>query len=620
MNDKNINRKITVIFATDVVNYSKHMEIDENQTIKNLRICEKILKGLFEKYEARLFNSGGDSFLSEFPSAVSAVECAVEFQNLIKKRNTSDDTDIKLEFRVGLNSGDVVIENENLLGDGVNIAARLESLSQPNGITISKSIYDYVKSKTKHEFHDLGIQKIKNNEFHAYDIILDPNQKRKLNKYKSKKYKLPLFSALLLILVLGVYGIYNIETKNNSLKDDTSLPLVLIEPFKTSNNDEISDDISFGLTESLITTLSNYNGIDIFSSKTSTHVGKNNYTDEFLREKYKVDYVVRGSIQTIGNSSRITVNLVDLKNDKIIWSDKNNFKIDNIFEAQDIIGINITKTLQVDATEGKIATDWLKEFVDFETYTYALNWRHEILKFTPDGYTNSEKYYELLKNNIPKNGIFYNISAWRIFWKIVNGFSEDFKKDITELNINIENAINLRGNHSDYALKAMNELIFLSRDCKIALADAEKALSLGTDSEIYTIAGSVNSGCGNLDKGINLNKKALRLTPNDNGWLITNNIVVDLYQLGRLQEISEIVDDNINKADLKESILGIYAIVLHKSGENDKAKELLEKAKTKGLTKDFINRWLGASKFVSENGLSASQMMLSDLKEIGKID
>ena len=84
------------------------------------------------------------------------------------------------------------------------------------------------------------------------------------------------------------------------MKDDTSLPLVLIEPFKTSNNDEISDDISFGLTESLITSLSNYKGIDIFSSKTSTHVGKNNYTDEFLREKYKVDFIVRGSIQTIG--------------------------------------------------------------------------------------------------------------------------------------------------------------------------------------------------------------------------------------------------------------------------------------------------------------------------------
>ena len=101
--------------------------------------------------------------------------------------------------------------------------------------------------------------------------------------------------------------------------------------------------------------------------------------------------------------------------------------------------------------------------------------------------------------------------------------------------------------------------------------------------------------------------------------MITNNIVVDLYHLGRLQEITVIIADYINKADLKESILGIYAIVLHKSGENEKAKELLEKAKTKGLTKDFIIRWLGASKFVSENGLSASQMMLSDLNEIGKI-
>ena len=137
-----IDRKIAVIFATDVVGYSKHMEVNESETVKNLRACEKLLREAFDKHKGRLFNTGGDSFLAEFPSAVSAVECAVEFQETIKERNASDETTVKLQFRIGINLGEVIKEKDNFLGDDVNIAARLEALAQTNGVTISKVIYD----------------------------------------------------------------------------------------------------------------------------------------------------------------------------------------------------------------------------------------------------------------------------------------------------------------------------------------------------------------------------------------------------------------------------------------------------------------------------------------------
>ncbi|XAT57575.1 hypothetical protein GN241_09490 [Rhodobacteraceae bacterium IMCC1335] len=198
MAKQKIERKVAVIFATDVVSYSKHMEADESETIHNLRECETLLTSLFELYDGRLFNTGGDSFLAEFPSAVSAVDCAVEFQKRIRKRNLSEETSVKLKFRIGINSGDVVKEKDNLLGDGVNIAARLEALAQTGGISISKVIYAFIKGKTSYEFHDLGIQKIKQNEFHAYDLILDPSQKRKLdgnNTNISKKKNLAIVAV-----------------------------------------------------------------------------------------------------------------------------------------------------------------------------------------------------------------------------------------------------------------------------------------------------------------------------------------------------------------------------------------------------------------------------------------
>ena len=122
MSDEEIERKIAVIFATDVVGYSKHMEANEVQTLKNLRACREILEGLFKQHGGRTFNTAGDSVLGEFSSAVSAVVCASEFQDLIKERNQSNDNNLKMEFRIGINMGDVVQEKGNLYGEGVNLS------------------------------------------------------------------------------------------------------------------------------------------------------------------------------------------------------------------------------------------------------------------------------------------------------------------------------------------------------------------------------------------------------------------------------------------------------------------------------------------------------------------
>ena len=193
MAEKEIDRKVAIILATDVVNYSKHMETNESETVKNLRACELILQKVIKKHDGRLFNSGGDSFFIEFQSAVEAVECAVAFQNDIKKRNSSDKITVPLEFRIGISMGDVIKEKENLLGDGVNIAARLEALAQTNGITVSKNIYELVKAKTSHKYNDLGVQKVKKMSFMLmiFSLIHLKKEHLKLNLVQTLNY-LPL--------------------------------------------------------------------------------------------------------------------------------------------------------------------------------------------------------------------------------------------------------------------------------------------------------------------------------------------------------------------------------------------------------------------------------------------
>ena len=148
MSEKKIDRKIAVIFVTDVVGFSKLMERNEDATLQSFRACKEILDKLFEEHGGRIFNTAGDSVLAEFQSAVSAVICASEFQKLLKERNLNVAEESQMHFRIGLNMGDVIVEGENLYGDGVNVAARLEALSQPDGVCLSKSIHDFVAQKT----------------------------------------------------------------------------------------------------------------------------------------------------------------------------------------------------------------------------------------------------------------------------------------------------------------------------------------------------------------------------------------------------------------------------------------------------------------------------------------
>ena len=237
MSNEDIDRKIAVIFATDVVGYSKHMEKDEDATLASLNACNKIIEPIIKKQKGRIFNTGGDSVFAEFPSAVAAINVAVEFQKQIKVRNDKDTTEVKLEYRIGINMGDVVKQGDkNLMGDGVNIAARLEALAQPGGITISKNVYDLVANKTKYEFNDLGIQNVKENQFHAYDLLLNPSQKRKLKTQSSNTKLIGMIGGAIAAVFIGLFfsGVLDKEKKivQDSAVSSLSIPTILVYPFE----------------------------------------------------------------------------------------------------------------------------------------------------------------------------------------------------------------------------------------------------------------------------------------------------------------------------------------------------------------------------------------------------
>ena len=349
MSEEEIDRKIAVIFATDVVGYSKHMEADENETVKNLRACEKILTGLFKKYKGRLFNSGGDSFLAEFPSAVSAIECAVEFQKMIKERNSSEEASVKLQFRIGINSGDVIKESGNLLGDGVNIAARLEALAQSGGVSISKSIFDYVSNKTGFEFNDQGLQKVKQNEFYVYDVVLDQNQKRVLKREDKKKFPIIIaVTSLLLIVCLGFF--FANPFKQEVQKDKTTELIdtrsnIIIMPFENQTGKEENSFLQEALALGINNTLSDLN-LDIKfvdPSETRSHAEKNTPYRE-LSGQHNIDYIVTGLIQGTQEVLRIQMRIDDLVSSETVFKDEHEFKKNiDLIEIQDTLAMYLMK-------------------------------------------------------------------------------------------------------------------------------------------------------------------------------------------------------------------------------------------------------------------------------------
>ena len=330
MTTQDTDRKIAVIFATDVVGYSKHMEKNEDATLASLNDCNKIIEPLIKKQKGRIFNTGGDSVFAEFPSAVAAVNTAAEFQKQIKARNDKDTTEVKLEYRIGINMGDVVKQGDaNLMGDGVNVAARLEALAQPGGITMSKNVYDLVANKTKYEFNDLGIQKVKQNQFHAYDLLLDPSQKRKLKTQSSNTKLIGIIGGAIAAVFMGLFFSGVLDT-NKRL--DTSKIIVL--PFKSLNTSEKESLLALGLSQDLGSKLTK-------SSKSLNIMNINKRPDDLkaLSKKTQASYILDGNIRKIDNILRVKVDLIEGESVSNIWSETYDKELtgQNIFILQDLI-------------------------------------------------------------------------------------------------------------------------------------------------------------------------------------------------------------------------------------------------------------------------------------------
>ena len=324
-----VERRLSAILAADVAGYSRLMHNDEEATHAKLTaLLTDAVDPAIAEHGGRIVKNTGDGFLAEFPSAVEAVRAAVQFQTRIKELTIGDAEDRRIAFRVGINIGDVIVEPHDIFGDGVNIAARLESIAEPGGICISSSAYDHVRGKVGVEFADLGEQNLKNiaRPVRAYAVVRDGPSPATRAGARSR--------ARLQRLVLSI----------------------VVLPFANLGGDPEQDYFVDGVTESLTTDLSRISGSFVIARNTAfTFKGKAVDVKQVGRE-LNVRYVLEGSVQRSGNRLRVNVQLIDAETGNHLWAERFDKPVADLFDMQDEIVSRLANTLRCPAHCGRGAT------------------------------------------------------------------------------------------------------------------------------------------------------------------------------------------------------------------------------------------------------------------------
>ena len=368
MADEGFKRKLTAILSADVVGYSRLMEDNEEATIQSINAYCKSISTLIEQYRGRVVDTTGDNIMAEFSSVVDAVKCAVETQKEINERNADLPENRRMLFRIGVNLGDIVEEDDKIYGDGVNIAARLEGLAEAGGICISRTAYDQVKNKLELGYEYLGEHSVKNisEPVHVYKVLMEPEVAGKVIGEKRKERRRMVIAAMIVLLigVAGLAGWYlyieqakRIEPASveNMAYPLPEKPSIAVLPFDNMSGDPKQDYFSDGLTDQIISVLSKVEYLFVIArNSTFTYKGKPVKVQQ-VAEEMGVRYVMEGGVQKAEDRVRITVQLIDALKGHHLWSESYDRELKDIFALQDEITMKVATAMRVKLTAGDLA-------------------------------------------------------------------------------------------------------------------------------------------------------------------------------------------------------------------------------------------------------------------------
>jgi len=535
MAEEGFKRKLTAILSADVVGYSRLMDADEDATIRTLTAYRSAITDVVQQYRGRIVDTTGDNLLAEFASAVDAVNCAVEIQRELAERNAGLPYNRKMEYRIGVNVGDVVEEEDRIYGDGVNIAARLEAMAEAGGICISGRAYDQVANKLKLEYENLGEHQVKNisTPIRVYRVLSYPGAAAhrvvRAKRVLEKSWRnTALAMGLVIIAGVAVAAIWNMYMRPTPSVEPAGVEKssIAVLPFDNLSVDTEQEYFADGMTDELITNLSKISGLLVISRNSSfTYKGKPVKIQQVAKE-LDVRYVLEGSVQRDGDRVRIRAQLIDGVTDHHLWAESYDAVMEDIFVLQDEITRKIASALAVKLTGEDQELFEIKETDNIEAYDALLKGIEHFSQKTPDGYAKAISYYKLAIELDPNYSRAHAKLASAYLSSSQTGFSGVWQRIYRDRLLARKHLEIAMSKPTSTAYIVASEMAKFRRRFDKATSNAERAIALDpNDPGAYSTMAGVLISTGRPLQGLEFVKKSMRLDP--------HNIHDDLYWKGK---------------------------------------------------------------------------------------
>jgi len=594
MTTKDVKRKLTAILSADVKGYSRLMGEDEKGTVRTLNTYKEIMTGLVQHHRGRVVGTAGDSMLSEFASVVDAVECAVEIQKELKTRNAELPENRRMEFRIGVNLGDVIEDGDQILGDGVNIAARLESLSEVGGVCISGTAFDHVKNKLNLGYKYLGEQTVKNilEPVRVYRVLMEPEAVGKVigeKKAKPTPWRRWVTALVIVLIVIpaaiAFWKFYirptppvEVASKEKMTFKLPDKPSVAVLPFTNMSGDPKEDYLGDGIAEEIITALSKTPKLFVIA-RNSTFVYKGKPVSiKQVAETLGVQYVLEGSVRKTGNKVRITAQLIDALSGHHIWAERYDRDLEDIFAIQDEISLKITSALNVRLSDGEIALFFGTGTKNLEAYLKLIQARSLIINLNKENNAQAKKMVEEVTTMDPNYPMAYTFLAVIYYYDVILGTSQSPKESIAKGIKMAQKSISL-DNKISYPHGALSLLYVLKNDYDKAVSEAEIGVALEPNSAYsYNFLGHALNYSSRYSEAISAFEKTIRLDPIP-PYVTLNGLAHSLRMVGRYEEAVTIFKKLLQKLpDNLQGQMGLtatYSMMGRDADARAQAKEVL---------------------------------------------
>jgi len=557
MGDQATERRLAAIFVADVVGYSLLMSEREEATLANLHACLDIFNGSISNHGGRVFGAAGDSVVAEFPSSVEAVRTAVEIQQALVHRNAGVPVEDCMQFRIGISVGDVMVDGDNLMGDGVNIAARLESLAEPGGINITGHVYHQVSNRVPAGFEDAGRQALKNipTPVQVYRVVADPSVVPTPPKHAAPAGGLATPRRMLaagIAALVAIAAIWVVSQRQPAAPPEApaaatppasqqaSVPSIAVLPFTNMSGDDKQGYFIDGITEDIIIDLSRLSNLMVIAwSTTSGYKGQTVPAQQVGRD-LGVAYVLEGSVRKSGDRLRITAQLVDTGSSKQLWAERYDRKLADIFTLQDDVTHKIVTALAVNLTEseaGQLAQ--AKTTNNVAAYDALLKGLGYFRMRTPEGYALAQEAYQKAIEYDPGYARAYGALAVVLSQVSRRGWSELSQAEAQARSMELaQKAVSL-DQTSPQVYWALGYTHLFSKEYDQAAAAAKRSVELAPNyADGYGLLAFINNWQGKGAEALRYIQKAAALNPHytfDYPW----NRGLAYYNMGRYAEAVE---------------------------------------------------------------------------------